>query len=85
MLWIGEVEDAGSIHGLITCASLTRKPIPDFENLDFKIASGLTKTFTGTSKKQVHSQRKNSIREAITCGQTNCLDDLRALQNEWRH
>ena len=41
MLWIGEVEDAGSIDDLITSASEIGRPIPDFENLDFKSASAL--------------------------------------------
>ena len=46
MLWVGEVEDAKNIDDLITSASVTRKPILDFENLDFKIASGLRKILT---------------------------------------
>ena len=41
MLWIGEVEDALSINELITLASIAEDPIVNFENLDFKIASGL--------------------------------------------
>ena len=53
MLWTGEVEDAKSIDELITSTSITRKPMPDFENLDFKIASGLKKIRTGTVKKPV--------------------------------
>ena len=52
MQWIVEVEDAKRIDELITPASLTGDPIPDFENLDFKIASGLSEILTGTSKKQ---------------------------------
>ena len=43
MPWIGDVEDAKSIDDLITPASVTGKSIPDFENLDLKIASGLGK------------------------------------------
>ena len=38
---------------LITSASVTGDPIPYFENLGFKIASGLTKILTGSFKKQV--------------------------------
>ena len=53
MLWIGEVEFAESIDELITSASLKRSPILDFENLDFKIASGLKKRLAGNFKKQV--------------------------------
>ena len=34
MLWIGEVEDADSIDDLITSASISGRPIPDFEGLD---------------------------------------------------
>ena len=44
--WTGELEDAKSVHELITSAPITRKPIPDFENLDFKIASGLAMAFS---------------------------------------
>ena len=50
-LLIGEVEDADTI----TSTSVTRKPMPDFENLDFKIASGLRKILTGNFKKQVNT------------------------------
>ena len=46
MPWIGEVEDAKSIYGLTTSASIAGKPTLDFENLDFKIASGLKKLQT---------------------------------------
>ena len=50
---IGEVEYANSIGDLITSASSTGRPIPDFENLDFKIATGLRKILTGNFKKHV--------------------------------
>ena len=53
MLWTGGVEDVKSIDDLITSASTTGDPIPDFENLGFKIASGLRKILTGSIKKQV--------------------------------
>ena len=36
-----------------TSASIIGRPIPDFENLEFKIASGLRKILTGNFKKQV--------------------------------
>ena len=52
MPWIGEVEDAWSIDDFITSASMTGRPIPDFENLDFKIASGLSKSQPGSFKKR---------------------------------
>ena len=45
MLWIGEVEDAKHVDG--TSTSKTGDPTLDFENLDFKIASGLGKILTG--------------------------------------
>ena len=41
MLCIGQVEEAESIDDLITSASETGRLIRNFENLDFKIASGL--------------------------------------------
>ena len=47
MLWIGEVEDAKYIDEPTTPASITGRPILDFEKLDFKIASGLRKVLTG--------------------------------------
>ena len=46
---------AKSMDELTTSASMTGDPIPDFENLDFKIASGLGKILTGNFKKQVHT------------------------------
>ena len=42
-----------SIDELIASASLARRPTPDFENLDFQIASGLRQILTGNAKKQV--------------------------------
>ena len=48
-----------SIDDLITSASVTGRPIRDFENLDFKNASGLWKILTGNFKNQVtHSRRE---------------------------
>ena len=80
-LCIDEVEDDISIDHLITSASMTGRPIPDFENLDFMIASGLRKILTGTVKKQVTTaEGKVQSREEITYGQTDCFDDLRLLQ-----
>ena len=59
---------------------MTGDPIPDFENLDFKIASGLGKILTGNFKKQVTTaDRQSSFKEGITHTQTDCLDDLRIL------
>ena len=52
-LRIGDVEDAQSIDDFITPASTTGRPIPDFENLDFKIASGIRKILQGNFKKYV--------------------------------
>ena len=71
---------AKSMDELTTSASITGDPIPDFENLDLKIASGLGKILTGNFKKQVHhSRRQSSFKEEITHRQTDCLDDLRIL------
>ena len=82
MLRIGLVEDAESIDDLITSASVTGKPVLVFENLDFKLASGLGKILTRNFPKQVnHSRRQCSMREEITFRQTDCLDDLRPLQS----
>ena len=50
---IGEVEDVESIDDLITSASVTSRPILDFENLDFKLACGLGEILTWNFKKQV--------------------------------
>ena len=35
MLFIGDVEDAKNIDDVINSASVTGRPIPDYENLDF--------------------------------------------------
>ena len=53
MLWIGKVEDAESIDDLITSTLISWDPIPDFENLDFRITCELRKIQTGNFKKQV--------------------------------
>ena len=52
-LCVGEVEDAYSIDDLITSASITGEPKADFENLDFKIGSGLRKILTRYFTKKV--------------------------------
>ena len=52
MDWLGWGCDKG-IDELTTSARKTGKPLPDFENLHFKIASGLRKIVTGNFKKQV--------------------------------
>ena len=58
-----------------------KKPTPDFENIDFKVARGLRKILTVNFKKEVNTAEKQStIREEITYKQTYCLDDLRLLQ-----
>ena len=51
VLWTCVDEDAKSIDDLITSASIPGRPILDFENLDFKIASGLRKILTRNFKK----------------------------------
>ena len=53
MQLIGEVEDATSIDELSFSASSTGDPILDFENLNFKIASGLRNIPTVNFKRQV--------------------------------
>ena len=63
MLWIGRVEDAKSFDELFTSASLAGDPIPDFENLDFKIASGLRKILAGDFKKQVTTAEGKALSE----------------------
>ena len=73
MPWIGDVEDARSIGGHITSASITRRSMLDFENLDCKIARGLRK-FKSPQQKAKLNQRRHHL-------QADCLDDLRLLQN----
>ena len=66
-------------------ASSLADPILDFENLDFKIASGVNKILTRNVKKQVTTAKgKSSIREEIAYRQTDCLNDLRVLQKQVR-
>ena len=63
---IGEVEDVSGIDDLVTSASTTGRPIPDFEDLEFKIASGLRKIFTGIFKKPcLQCRQKRSTRGEI--------------------
>ena len=59
MLSIGEVEETTRIDDLITSTSITRTPILDFENLDFKIASGLRKNPHKNLQKRSAQQKAN--------------------------
>ena len=78
MLWIGEVENAKSINDLSTSASFTGKSIPDFENLDFKIARGLRKILTRNFKKQVTTaaEKVQSEKRSLTSCQIAWIYDL---------
>ena len=69
-----------SIEVRITSASAPADPILDFENLDFKIASGLKKILTGNVKKQVTTAKgKAQSEKRLAYRQTDCLNDLRLL------
>ena len=52
IVWAGEVKEAESVDEFITSASATRDSVQDFENLDFKKASGVRKLVTGRGKAQ---------------------------------
>ena len=58
MLWIGEVEDAKSIDDLITAASITRRPILDFENLDFQDCKRTEESSTRKLQETNHHTRQ---------------------------
>ena len=93
MLWIGEVGDAESNDDLITSSSITGTPIPDFENLDFKIASGLRKNQTGnfpTAEVKAQSEQRSLTGGQIavniyeffkTSGDNEAILDFRDLSN----
>ena len=51
------------IDDRITSASSLADPILDFENLDFKIASGVNKILTGNVKKQVTTAKRKAQSE----------------------
>ena len=57
MLWIGQVVGSKSIDDLITQHLYPGYPILDFENLDFKIASGLRKILQETSRDKSPRQK----------------------------
>ena len=59
--------------------------MPDFENHDFKIASGLRKILTGNFHKRVTTAEGKAQPEKITYRQTDRLDGLRLLQYLWRN
>ena len=73
MLWICEVEDAQNIDDLITSASATEDPIPDFGNLDFKIASGLRNILTRNFKKQVTTAEGTALKQRTDHSQADRL------------
>ena len=89
MLCIGEVEDAKSLDDLITSASVAGRPIPDFENLHFEDCMWTQEDpNTKLQETSYHSRRKGTIGEDITNRQTDCVHDLRLLQNQlrqWSH
>ena len=58
MLWINEVEMAGSINDLMTLQSIEGMYIPDFDMLDAKIASALRKIISSIS-----FRRRGSVEE----------------------
>ena len=75
-MWMGESEDAKSFDALVTSATLKRKPIPAFEDLDSTIVLGLTRILTNTAKKASHQSRwKSTVGEDITQRTSDCLDD----------
>ena len=84
MPWIGELKDVKRVDYLVTSASIAGKPIPYFENLDFKIASELRKILTGNFKKQVTTadrkaqSEKRSLAGKLTtqCGTKYYLQSL---------
>ena len=59
-----------SLHGIYNLTT-----IPDFENLDFKIASGLSKNLTGNFKKQVTTAegKAQSENTSLTGRQIDCM------------
>ena len=74
MLWIGQVEGAESVGDPSTLAFTTGRPIPDFENLDFKIASGLTKILKNFKKQITTAERKaQSEKRSLTGRQIACM------------
>ena len=59
--------------------------MPDFENLELRIASGQRKKRNSEHQETSHHNRmKSSILDAITYEQTDCLAALQLLQNYWR-
>ena len=63
-LWIGEVENAESIDELFSAIG---DPIPDFDNLDLKNASGVRKILPGNFKnKSPHPKAKQSEKRSPT-------------------
>ena len=76
MLWIGDVEDADSVDDLITSASVTGRPIPDLENLDFKIASG-RKKIQATPEERRHCKDRHKVAQPNEGGGSRTVKDRR--------
>ena len=53
--WIDDVEDAKGVDDLFISASPSRKPMMEFENLDFKVASGLRTNRARNFMKQINT------------------------------
>ena len=73
--WIGEVGDAKHVDDLTISASIIWKSMLDFENLFLipRLQADSGKSEQGISKRNSHSRRKSSFREAIISGQTHIV------------
>ena len=74
-----------SLDGLKSSRSVFGKDFPDFEMLDAKIASALSKIIQNSqfNKKSASRSRKAPKRGLVSERETNPLHDLRLLSSDW--
>ena len=83
MLWIKEVELVDSVDDLKSSCSVRGIHMPNFEVLDAKIASALSRIIHNTKFKRKVSPEERPKRGPFPSWKTDCLLDLRILPGHW--
>ena len=85
MLWIKEVEMVDSVDDLRSSLSVRGIRMPDFEVLDAKIASALSRIIHDTQFKRTVSleEQKAQKEDRFLRGRQICSPDLRVLPGHW--
>ena len=84
MHWIKEVEMVDSVDDLKPSSSVRGIRMPDFEELDARIASALNRIIHNSHfKRRVILEEQKPKREPFPSRKTDCILDLRVLPGHW--